>query len=49
MGIKEAFTNLAQEMAEDKASVTNRTDANKHLEIQVAAQANSMTTKYAAM
>ena len=34
---------------EDRVTVTNITDANKHLENQVAGQSNHMTTKYAAI
>ena len=49
MGIKEAFTNLAQATAEDKVAVTNLTDANIHLAAQVSYQANNMMTKDAAM
>ena len=49
MGIKEAFANLAQATAEDRSAVTNLTDANRHLATQVAAQANNMATKDAAM
>ena len=49
MVIKEDFTNLAQATAEDRASVTNLTDANRHPATQVAAQANNMTTKDSAM
>ena len=49
VGIEEAFTNLAHTTAEDRAAVTNLTEANIHLKSQVAAQANNMTTKDAAM
>ena len=49
MGIEEAFTNLSQAMAEDRAEVNNLDDANRHLASQVAAQAKNMTTKDAAM
>ena len=49
MGIKEAFANLAQATAEDRAAVTNLTDANRHLATQVAAKANNMATKGVAM
>ena len=42
MGIEEAFANL-------RAAVTNLTNANRHLATQMAAQANNMTTKDAAM
>ena len=47
--IEEAFTNLAQATAEDRAAVTNLTDENRHLATQVAAQANNMATKDASM
>ena len=47
--IEEAFTNLDQATAEDRATVTNLTDTNRHLAAQVAAQANNMTTKDNAM
>ena len=49
MGIEEAFTNLAHATADDRAEVTNLTEANRHLTSQVAAQANNMTTNDAAM
>ena len=47
--IKEAFTNLAQLTAKDRAVVTNITDTNRHLAAHVVSQANNMTTKDAAM
>ena len=49
MGIEEDFVNLAQAKAEDRAVVTNLTDANRNLATQVAVQANNMETKDAAM
>ena len=49
VGIEEAFTNLAHATADDRAEVTNLTEANRHLTSQVAAQANNMTTNDAAM
>ena len=49
MGIKEAFANLSQATAEDRDTVTNLTDANIHLETQVAEKANYMATKDASM
>ena len=49
MGIEKAFTNLAQATAEDRVTVTNLTDANRHLAAQVAAQVNNMATKDADM
>ena len=49
MGIKEAFANLAQATAEDRAAVTNLTGSNKNLATQVAKQSNHMATKDDAM
>ena len=49
VGIKEAFTNLAQETAEYREAVNNLTDSNIHLSYQVVVQAKNMTTKDAAM
>ena len=49
MGIEESFSNLAQATADDRVAVTILTDANIHLETQVASQANNMATKDAAM
>ena len=37
VGIQEAFTILAQATAEDRAAVTNLTDANRHLAAQFSA------------
>ena len=49
VGIKEAFTNLAQETAEYREAVNNLTDSNIHLSYQVVVQAKNMTTKDVAM
>ena len=49
MGIKEALANLDHATEEDRAAVTNLNDANIHLATEVAAQANNMATKDAAM
>ena len=47
--IKEAFTNIAHATAEDRAAVSNLTDKNRHLASQMAAQANNLMNKDAAM
>ena len=49
VGIKETFSNISQETAEDRAEVTNLTDANIHFATNVSEQANHMATKVAAM
>ena len=49
MSTDEAFVNLAQATAEDRASVTNPTDANIQLATQVEEQSNHMATKDANM
>ena len=49
MGIEEACTNLAQATTEDREAVNNLTEANRHLETQLATQANNMATKDATM
>ena len=45
VGINEAFANLDQATAEDRAAVNNLTDANTHLAIQVSKEANHMANK----
>ena len=49
VGIKEDFANLDQATAEDRAAVTNLTDANKNLITQVTKQANHSETKDASI
>ena len=49
LGMEEAFVSLAQATTEDRAAMTNLNDTYRHLETQVAVQANNMATKYAAM
>ena len=49
MEIKEAFANLAQSTSEDRAAVTNLTDANLKLTTQVTDHANNMSTKDVSM
>ena len=49
VGINEAFSNLDQATAEDRAAVNNLTDANKHLQNKVAEKANNMATRDAAI
>ena len=49
MGIEEAFANLAQTKAEERAEVTNLNETNKHLANQVDKQENNMVTKDAAI
>ena len=49
MRIKKDFANLAQATAEDREAVNNLTEANRHLETQLATQANNMATKDATM
>ena len=49
VGIEENFSNLDQAAAEDRASVTNLTDANMNLENKVAEKANHIATKDAAI
>ena len=45
MGIEEAFDNLAQATAQDRAVVTNLTDANMNFVTKVDEQSNHMATK----